>query len=65
MGLSCFQKKKTTNIDHVYKYTTLKGYADPRTYRPIQFFVCYFSLFTGDGARRDRRFLAAIKIPQV
>ncbi len=28
-GLKLFSEKKTTNIDHVYKYTTLKGYADP------------------------------------
>lgn len=64
MGLltSCFQKK-TTNIEHVYKYTTLKGIRRPRTY--IKLFFLPFSLCTGDGARRCRRFLAAFKIPQV
>lgn len=28
-GLKLFSEKKTTNIEHVYKYTTLKGYTDP------------------------------------
>lgn len=57
-------KKKTTNRTCIQIYN-IKGIRRPRTYRPIKFFFLFFSLFTGDGARRDRRFLAAFKIPQV
>lgn len=50
-----------------YKHRTciqmynIKGLRRPRTYIKVS----SFSLFTDDGARRYRRFLAAFKIPQV
>lgn len=62
-GLKLFSEKKNYKHRTCIQIYNIKGIRRPRTYRPIKIFS--LSLFTGDGARRDRRFLAAFKIPQV